>query len=186
VATANLCLLPELFAKFNNLDNTPWRAMKIGEKIISDQLDSGKHFVERDENGVVYSNSDSLQTGKTHKHRLLNEEEYSHAGKAQMEVEVIEQFPVLDFVCIQEAFDRDFSKILLKKLHTVYPWIVYDVGYNSPRLNYCGLNSGLMFASRYEVLEVRFKPFTRRCGFCSIVGKGLLMVKVCNMLGPRS
>lgn len=186
VATANLCLMPEILSKFNNLDNTSKRAIKIGERIIIDQtfytgmmaslLSSSEHTV----NGVINQNEENQEPGSS-----VNQ----HHGEKQtldkpldMKVDVIAHFPQTDFLCLQETFDRDFSKLLVAELHKVYPWIVYDVGYHSPRLNYCGLNSGLMLASRYEILDVRFNPFTKRCGFCTIVGKGLLMVKVSCIL----
>lgn len=179
VATANLCLMTEIFSKFNNLDNTAERAQHIGERIVIDQM----HYT-----GVMNSllnNSKHNVHNVTISHAMQEQRPRSNYGekstdsKSDMKVDIITHFPRVDFLCLQETFDRDFSKILIAELHKVYPWIVFDVGYHSPRLNYCGLNSGLMFASRYEILDIRFNPFSKRCGFCTIVGKGLLMVKVC-------
>jgi sphingomyelin phosphodiesterase 3 len=183
VATSNLCLMPEIFSKFNNLDKTAERAVKVGERIVIDQLhytDMMEKFLKKSDhtirNGAIYSHEHSgVQTRSMDKSKNLNS---SQNRDSDVKVDVVAHFPQIDFLCLQETFDRDFTKLLVLELHKVYPWIVYDVGYNSPRLNYCGLNSGLMFASRYEILEIKFKPFTSRCGFCTIVGKGLLMVKV--------
>lgn len=176
IATANLCLLPEIFAKFNNLDKTPWRAMKIGEQIVSDQI----HVTvgQSKEKNCLQGDGDTCKCLDGTSHKILNKDDNSGDFQGNMEVEVIAKFQELDFLCLQETFDRDCSKILISQLKQMYPWIVYDVGYISPRVNYCMLNSGLMFASRYEVLDVRFKPFSKSCGFCSIVSKGLLMAKV--------
>lgn len=171
VATSNMCLLPEIMAKYNNLDNTAHRAKSIGERIIVDQW----HFTgmmdrqRSKKNGGLYVGSSTS---------LKASENMGKQGSSMFKADIITHFQSVDFLCLQEAFDRDVSKILLKELHKVYPWIIYDVGYNSPKLNYCGLNSGLMFVSKYEILEAQFKPFTRSVGFCSIVCKGLLMVKV--------
>ena len=187
VATSNLCLMPELFSKFNNLDKTAERAVKVGERIVVDQmyytemmetfLKSSEHTIK---NGGINSHA---QTGvQTRSMDKLGVQNSSQNKDSDVKVDVIAHFPQLDFLCLQETFDRDFSKLLVSELHKVYPWIVFDVGYNSPRLNYCGLNSGLMFASRYEILEIKFKSFSSRCGFCTIVNKGLLMVKVSGFI----
>ncbi|XP_045194176.2 sphingomyelin phosphodiesterase 3-like [Mercenaria mercenaria] len=184
VVTGNLCLMPEIFSKYNNLDKTAQRAVKIGERVVIDQMyytEMMETFLKNHEhttrNGCINTlGHGRIQTRSMDKSRDLNR---SQNIDSEVKVDVIAHFPQLDFLCLQETFDRDYSKLLVAELHKVYPWIVFDVGYNSPRLNYCGLNSGLMFASRYEILDIRFKPFSSRCGFCTIVGKGLLMVKVC-------
>lgn len=87
-------------------------------------------------------------------------------------------FPEMDFICIQEAWHRDYSKTLVNELHTVYPWIIYDVGNSSLFNNYFIFNSGLMFVSKYEILHASFKTYSHSCKQCLFSGKGLLMVKV--------
>ncbi|XP_062592445.1 sphingomyelin phosphodiesterase 5-like [Saccostrea cucullata] len=87
-------------------------------------------------------------------------------------------FSEIDFMCIQEGWDRDHSKRLVKELHKVYPWIIYDVGDTSLFNNYFIFNSGLMFVSKYEILHACFKTYSNSCKQCLFSGKGLLMVKV--------
>lgn len=182
VATANLCLMPELLSKFNNLDKTAFRATQIGERLVIDQthytgmMDSCLSNCKNDVgDGCIDKPVDNV---KDHSLDKVNNIIQFKNTDARLKVDIVTHFPHLDFLCLQETFDRDFAKLLLAELHKVYPWIVYDVGYTSPRLNYCGLNSGLMFASRYEILDVRFKQYAERCGSGFIIGKGLLMVKV--------
>lgn len=177
IATANVCLLPEIMAKFNNLDKTSQRAKLIGERICIDQ----SNFTDIVEPGTDVNiqtalESSEISSGTSSKNQPDDLQSASIDNKKGI---IRTCFPQLDFICLQETFDRDYSKIILSELHKTYPWIVHDVGYSGPRLNYCGLNSGLMLCSRYRILNVRFKPFSASCGFCVITGKGLLMVKVC-------
>lgn len=182
VATANLCLMPELLSKFNNLDNTAFRATTMGERLVIDQthytgmMKSCLNNCKNDAgDGCIDKHVDNVNAHSLDKHNNIIEFKNKDS---KLKVDIVSHFPHLDFLCLQETFDRDFAKLLMAELHKVYPWIVYDVGYTSPRLNYCGLNSGLMFASRYEILDIRFKQYAERCGAGSIIGKGLLMVKV--------
>ncbi|KAL4234905.1 Sphingomyelin phosphodiesterase 3 [Mactra antiquata] len=172
VATGNLCLMPEIMSKFNNLDNTAVRGKTIGERIVVDQ----RHYTGLTEKQMAKKNG-GLFSGCLATSNICTKVKES-SKNMDFRADIITHFPAVDFLCLQETFDRDVAKILLKELHKVYPWILYDVGYNSPRLNYCGLNSGLMFASKYKILDAQFKPYTKSCGFCSTVSKGLLMVKV--------
>lgn len=91
---------------------------------------------------------------------------------------ILTNFPEMDFICIQEAWHRDYSKTLVNKLHKIYPWIIYDVGNSNLYNNYFIFNSGLMFVSKYEILDACFKTYSHSCKQCLFSGKGLLMVKV--------
>ncbi|KAJ8302707.1 hypothetical protein KUTeg_019103, partial [Tegillarca granosa] len=91
---------------------------------------------------------------------------------------VVTHFPTVDFLCLQETWDRDYSKVLIAELHKIYPWILYDVGVTSVKSNYYMLNSGLMIASRYPILDADFKYYEHSCKLCVYSGKGLLMMKV--------
>lgn len=91
---------------------------------------------------------------------------------------ILTNFPGMDFICIQEAWHRDYSRSLVNELHKIYPWIIYDVGNSNLYNNYFLFNSGLMFVSKYEILDARFKTYSHSCKQCLFSGKGLLMVKV--------
>ena len=163
--TMNLCLLPEIASKINNLDRTPQRAKTIGERIVIDQF-----FFSNVSEGY----HPPIQNGyKGHLKR------HKTNFKTVENVGVITHFSHLDFVCLQETFDRDCAKLLVKELHKVFPWVVYDAGYFGIKANRCGLNSGLMVASRYKITDVDFKQFETKCGLDKICDKGVLMVKVC-------
>lgn len=91
---------------------------------------------------------------------------------------ILTNFPEMDFICIQEAWHRDYSRTLVNELHKIYPWIIYDVGNSNLYNNYFIFNSGLMFVSKYEILDACFKTYSHSCKQCLFSGKGLLMVKV--------
>lgn len=91
---------------------------------------------------------------------------------------ILTNFPGMDFICIQEAWHRDYSRSLVNELHKIYPWIIYDVGNSNLYNNYFLFNSGLMFVSKYEILDACFKTYSHSCKQCLFSGKGLLMVKV--------
>ena len=189
VATANLCLLPELMARYNNLHKTWQRAKHIGERIVIDQM----HYTSMMETFQSCSKKVSLsqhsshtnQNGKldadqkcSNKEKLKQIRFEMNSSPPKLRFDIVSHFPYVDFLCLQETFDRDYSKHLIKEVQKIYPHIVHDVGCCGASKNLYGLNSGLMFASRYEILDVRFMPFSKKCGFCRITGKGLLMAKV--------
>ncbi|XP_038067630.1 sphingomyelin phosphodiesterase 5-like isoform X1 [Patiria miniata] len=88
-------------------------------------------------------------------------------------------FPAgLDFICFQEVFERRAAKKLVKTLHLWFSHIIYDVGVDSWRINRHFLNSGLLFASRYPILDAAFECFSQSQNEDRAVSKGLLMVKV--------
>lgn len=161
VATTNLCLMPEVMSRYNNLSRSLQRAQQIGERIVIDQM----HYT-----GMM----EKFQEQSTN----FQKSGYAALHSPDVKFDILGHFPYVDFLCIQEAFDRDYTKKLISEIHKVYPFVVYDVGYSGPKRNLCGINSGLMVASRYKILDVRFRPFSRKCGWCRITGKGLLMLKV--------
>lgn len=175
IATANVCLLPEFLSRFNNISQTSARANGIGENIITDQWFCKNTTPKQNtqQNGDVHSSS--LQNGfvKISKIPMVSKE-------TALSGEVVTHFPHLDFLCIQEAWVRDYSRTLIKQLHKEFPWILYDVGISSLSTNYFVFNSGLLFASRYPILDVDFKCFPDSYSQCIVNSKGLLMVKVRN------
>ncbi|ESO82765.1 hypothetical protein LOTGIDRAFT_229790 [Lottia gigantea] len=150
IGTLNLCLLPEYLSRSNNLANASYRTKEIGKKIIIDQM----YYGERDTNKGLKMKSNSLNAGVT-----------CH-------------FPNMDFVCLQEVWQSDYSMLLKNELHKIYPYIICDVGMYSRHSNFYCLNSGLMFASKYEIIGADFQHFNSSCKQCVYSSKGLLMVKV--------
>lgn len=189
IATANLCLLPELMSRYNNLKNTAQRACQIGERIVIDQM----HYTGMME--TVLQNSFHLQNGgmmdrngnqnrvrtRNMTRQAMNSPYLMQNGPQiarEIKIDVLSHFTQTNFLFLQETFDRQCTRRLIAELEKVYPYIVHDVGLSGPKRNLYGLNSGLMFASKHEILDIQFQPFSKKCGFCKITGKGLLMAKV--------
>ncbi|XP_072169144.1 sphingomyelin phosphodiesterase 3-like [Diadema setosum] len=88
-------------------------------------------------------------------------------------------FPAhLDFICFQEVFDHRAANQLVHILHNYFSHILYDVGVHSWKVNRFLLNSGLVFASRYPIVDVVFEYFEESQKEDRFVSKGVLMVKV--------
>ena len=164
ICSANICLLPELLARINNLPNPAARSFEIGKRIAIDQF-----FFQNSMNAILSGPTrKSSGTSKTDK------------GKQKIEPShnILTHFPKLDFLCLQETWDRDHSHKLMSELHKVFPWILYDVGKTRLSTNRFMFNSGLMFCSKYEILDANFLPFNDKVAQCIYLAKGLLMIKV--------
>ncbi|XP_048253367.1 sphingomyelin phosphodiesterase 5-like isoform X2 [Haliotis rufescens] len=169
IASINVCLFQEFPSRINNLDDPYRRAKQIGERIIIDQY-FYKDFQQR--NGPQSPESRYSLRSRNH----IIQEGVPERRDVQASVEA--HFPQLDFICFQEVWQRCYSRLLIAELQKVFPYVIHDAGHWSLGCNYFMFNSGLLFASRYEILDVDFKPFLNSCKFCVINSKGLLMVKV--------
>lgn len=159
IATTNLCLLPECVSRFNNLFNSKRRATEIGRRIVEQQLK-----YENDNN--------SNEAAQCHEH-------YYHKHMADVfHHDISETFPCMDFLLVQEAFDLEYTQDLVTRLHTVFPYIIYDVGLTSFQSNMYTYNSGLLFASKYPIEKVHFNWYKQSCNQCRLASKGVLQVKV--------
>lgn len=166
IATMNVCLLPEFLSRFNNLSDASKRAAVIGSRIVVDQF----HY----ENMVAAHQEVEARPVLVADHKIRASEDskaFNH--------EILTHFPKLDFICLQEAWNRAYTLPLIKELHKVFPWILHSVGSTNYTSNRFLLNSGLMFASRYRILDADFHWFKNSSKQCIYTGKGLLMVKVC-------
>uniref|UniRef100_A0A3Q2WMH8 Sphingomyelin phosphodiesterase 3 n=2 Tax=Haplochromini TaxID=319058 RepID=A0A3Q2WMH8_HAPBU len=91
-------------------------------------------------------------------------------------------FPAnLDFLALQEVFDHGSTTRLRRQLHRYFPYILSDVG----RYGWKGccsrfkfLNSGLMLASRYPILDARYECYPNGRGEDALAAKGALFAKV--------
>lgn len=163
VSSANVCLLPEILSRFNNLPNSAKRSFAIGERIVVDQF-----FFQNSMNTIMSPPKTWRRNSKTEKNRSAQSPGHN----------ILTHFPRLDFLCLQETWDRNYSHKLMSELHKVFPWILYDVGISNYSINRFMFNSGLMFASRYEILDANFLPFSDSVSQCLYNSKGLLMAKV--------
>ncbi|XP_072925855.1 sphingomyelin phosphodiesterase 3 isoform X1 [Hemitrygon akajei] len=90
-------------------------------------------------------------------------------------------FPAnLDFLCLQEVFDKRAAERLKAQLNPYFQYMLYDVGSYAWQscCSFKFLNSGLFFASRYPILDVEFQCYPNGKGCDSLAAKGVLFVKV--------
>uniref|UniRef100_A0A3P8UMU3 Sphingomyelin phosphodiesterase 3 n=1 Tax=Cynoglossus semilaevis TaxID=244447 RepID=A0A3P8UMU3_CYNSE len=103
-------------------------------------------------------------------------------GDETFDHEVSAFFPAnLDFLALQEVFDHGSTTRLRRQLHRYFPFVLSDVG----RYGWKGccsrfkfLNSGLMLASRYPILDARFECYPNGRGEDALAAKGALFAKV--------
>ncbi|XP_013888564.1 sphingomyelin phosphodiesterase 3 [Austrofundulus limnaeus] len=103
-------------------------------------------------------------------------------GDETFDHEVSAFFPAnLDFLALQEVFDHGSTTRLRRQLHRYFPYVLSDVG----RYGWKGccsrfkfLNSGLMLASRYPILDARFECYPNGRGEDALAAKGALFAKV--------
>ena len=151
-ATANICTLPEFLSRFNNNSDNTGRARAVAKRIAKGQQQSS-----------VPPNSKAPVVPEALDH-------IEHA--------VLEEFPAIDILLIQEAWMLHLCQDMAEELITVFPHIVYDVGVNSWNSNrYLG-NSGLMIASKYPILDVNFNWYRSKHMHDYFSNKGLLQIKV--------
>ncbi|XP_063215961.1 sphingomyelin phosphodiesterase 5-like [Bacillus rossius redtenbacheri] len=154
VCTANVLLASEFLGKLNNINDSTRRSVQIAKKILD-------------------------HSGKP----VLNTIAYEHAKDTTWTIEsklasVISQFPYIDFLCLQEVWERCHAMTLIKYLQADFKYFIYDVGEYSWETNFCMYGSGLMFASKKPVLNAEFKPFTMRRKHARFSSQGALCVKV--------
>ncbi|XP_041652266.1 sphingomyelin phosphodiesterase 3 [Cheilinus undulatus] len=103
-------------------------------------------------------------------------------GDETFDHEISAFFPAnLDFLALQEVFDHGAVTRLRRQLHRYFPYILSDVG----RYGWKGccsrfkfLNSGLLLASRYPILDARYECFPNGRGEDALAAKGVLFAKV--------
>ncbi|KAG8521717.1 Sphingomyelin phosphodiesterase 3 [Galemys pyrenaicus] len=95
--------------------------------------------------------------------------------------EVSAFFPAnLDFLCLQEVFDKRAAAKLKERLHGYFEYILYDVGVYGCRgcCSFKFFNSGLFFASRYPIMDVAYHCYPNGQGTDALASKGALFLKV--------
>lgn len=103
-------------------------------------------------------------------------------GDETFDHEISAFFPAnLDFLALQEVFDHGSTTRLRRQLHRYFPYVLSDVG----RYGWKGccsrfkfLNSGLMLASRYPILDARYECYPNGRSEDALAAKGALFAKV--------
>ncbi|CAG5116630.1 unnamed protein product [Candidula unifasciata] len=178
IASANLCLMPELASKMNNLINVDGRAEKIGDRITVSQFFNDSWSKMELWWRKKHQNCDSLSERTYSKEKGVRSSNIPPADPVEVIGDVTTSFPLLDFMVIQEAWSSYHNKLLIDRLHKMFPYIVHDVGVHSFRNNNFVLNSGLLLASKHPIAAVNFKPYNNFIKHGKILSLGLLMVKV--------
>ncbi|XP_021544412.1 sphingomyelin phosphodiesterase 5 [Neomonachus schauinslandi] len=146
--SANLCLLPDGLARFNNLRHSQRRAEAIGATLLAGVRPSG------------YGTTGCSPPGPGTPGGVLTAA--VPAG--------------LDFVCLQEVFDLRAAHRLVSRLEPNLGPVLYDVGsfglQPGPHLKLLG--SGLLLASRYPLLRAAFRSFPHARREDALASKGLL------------
>lgn len=197
--SANICLLPDGLAKFSNLARTQWRARHIAQALVQ----AARHAIPPHEGharsgtgnvskGKKYGTADSrtprVCPGALAAYSDVAAEGPLLEGKAALPREITASFPSdVDFLCLQEVFDQEAAKQLLRLLGPCFQHILYDVG--TYGLQGCSalklLNSGLFLASRYPLLAVQYHCYPNGSGEDAFSAKGLLCVQVKGGTGGR-
>jgi len=186
--TYNLCLLPNFTARINNQDKTGARAHAIGRNIVEQQLAALRGYESNNGSFAKHYNDDQKHTVNgtiTHITRRHSKDDTAESKGSNFtsnnmasQHRILEEFPPLDFLLIQEAWLQKSSEDLGRHLHRHFPYIIYDARKDGYKLNRWCASSGLMIASRYPILEVDFKCFEASTKYCIWNSKGLLQAKV--------
>uniref|UniRef100_A0A668RL13 sphingomyelin phosphodiesterase n=1 Tax=Oreochromis aureus TaxID=47969 RepID=A0A668RL13_OREAU len=233
--SANVCLLPDSLARFNNLSDTHRRAREVGKRIrngasrpqikiyidsptntsirygqinpnflvrLSAEAETGNHRPGEHggaDTGSMTASRESLARyhGSDGGIGISSNNTLSHVprtsifkrpgrkrrhGDETFDHEISAFFPAnLDFLALQEVFDHGSTTRLRRQLHRYFPYILSDVG----RYGWKGccsrfkfLNSGLMLASRYPILDARYECYPNGRGEDALAAKGALFAKV--------
>ena len=149
--TMNVLLGQEALGKFNNASLVYRRIQTIAAAILSQDQ---RHLT-----NMEHSNDVNVKISKAET--------------------VLANFPRMDFICLQEVFDRIHALALISMLRQDYKHFTFDIGDSSIKSNCFLLNSGLMVASRFPILSVRFHPFTWKNTFWQrCISYGVVICKV--------
>lgn len=105
-----------------------------------------------------------------------------HSPNETFDHEISAFFPAnLDFLCLQEVFDKQAAVKLKQQLHHYFPFILSDVGYYGWKgccSQFKCLNSGLLLASQYPILDADYYCYPNGRAEDGLAAKGVLFAKV--------
>jgi hypothetical protein len=110
LASANVLLAPEVIARLNNNKSSYARTSEIAKRILN-------------------------HTGKP-LGNLVTRDEYEIKSKYNS---ILSEFPCLDFLCLQEVWERPYALILIEHLKKEFSYFLYDIGDYSFSKNFCML-----------------------------------------------
>jgi hypothetical protein len=98
LATANVLLAPEAIARLNNIKCSYARASKIAKQILN-------------------------HTGEPLCNLMVNDIEMNTKPSS-----ILAEFPCLDFLCLQEVWERSYALVLIEHLKEEFSYFLYDIG----------------------------------------------------------
>jgi len=120
-ASINVLLAPEAIARLNNNKDSYARTSKIAERILNH---TGKQLC-----------------------NLISQDDFEMKSKYNS---VLAEFPCLDFLCLQEVWERAYALVLIEHLKNEFSYFLYDIGDYSFSNNFCML--GECFKATWFVL----------------------------------
>ncbi|KAJ3595865.1 hypothetical protein NHX12_002277 [Muraenolepis orangiensis] len=131
--------------------------------------------------GGVYSNNTLSHVPRTSIFKRPGGRKRRH-GDDGFDHDISAFFPAnLDFLALQEVFDHGSTTRLRQQLHRYFPYVLSDVGrygWKGCCSSFKFINSGLMLASRYPILDARFECYPNGRAEDALASKGALFVKV--------
>lgn len=109
-ASINVLLAPEAIARLNNNKYSYARTSKIAERILNHK---GKQLC-----------------------NLISQDHFEMQSKYNS---VLAEFPCLDFLCLQEVWERAYALVLIEHLKNEFSYFLYDIGDYSFSNNFCML-----------------------------------------------
>lgn len=116
LASINVLLAPEAIARLNNNKYSYARTSKIAERILNH---TGKHLC-----------------------NLISQDDFEMKSKYNS---VLAEFPCLDFLCLQEVWERAYALVLIEQLKKEFSYFLYDIGDYSFSNNFCMLGECYIF-----------------------------------------
>ncbi|XP_035388215.1 sphingomyelin phosphodiesterase 3 [Electrophorus electricus] len=130
---------------------------------------------------AVISSNNTLSQHRTSVFKRTAGRKRRH-GDDGFDHEISAFFPAnLDFLCLQEVFDQRASERLCGQLHRYFPYVLSDVGdcgWRACCSPFRFLNSGLLLASRYPILDAHYECYPNGRGEDALAAKGALYAKV--------
>jgi len=123
LASANVLLAPEAIARLNNNKCSYARTSEIAKRILN-------------------------HTGKSLSN-LITGDEFGMKSKYNS---VLAEFPCLDFLCLQEVWERPYALMLIEHLKNEFTYFLYDIGDYSFSKNFCML--GECYSSPFDLFSM--------------------------------
>ena len=167
-------------------DNTKEKTCRDTFKFISGNLLLGPEFLGKMQNlpyvhKRMLGTAESLSMCHTKSYapncNILEESEFTSEGKR--DCVVIEKWPEnVDFVCLQEVWDRISAISLIFKMRNKFKYFLTDICQDLGNSNYVFRSSGLFVASKYPIIETNAGFFDPVAFYQNTLTQAYVFVKV--------